>query len=539
MGDDLSIIEIIGIEIIRKEILKKLSSFVDISNLSKSCKWIRYFIYNEIIRRNMFCFTDFPKITIKIKDGQIGNRILPSLEDIEFKTDDESNKILDDAKNFLGEAIVKKNQILLYINNNIERVNENEHELFIKKFVQELNINSPIRKEATILDFGIPSSDRPFILYNHHMIFYALSHMHHENITRIIVPTYSFMSDVSKYDGLRENIFDGFPKFHELVIYATFLETSYNKLINNRSIIEHIIRDLGKKNNATLVLVHLNRKSNYVINFVHMIIEIASIYNIKVKCDADSLIDLRKDIISSPERFTFNSIAEIITSIKYSAGNPKMFINFMKNVQYLENLETLDLSYRILDVERSRKINDDLNSGKLSFKKCKKLRKIKLKFGESFDENYEIKNDTLNNILKFLVSIMSNSVEILELWHVYDLTKDLTDIINDYLPNIKVLRTFDVSYKDPDCFTSFKNLQACLFCDNYPPKIPDTVKLFAVRYLNIEDDDEEVMLANQQLVKNYSEKFTKSLQDIDGTYIFFNDIGQWDMYKCAFWNIFE
>ncbi|CEF59834.1 Hypothetical protein SRAE_X000157800 [Strongyloides ratti] len=539
MEESLSIIEIIGIGIIRKEILKQLSSFVDISNLSKSCKWINFYIYNESIKRNMFCFTDFPKITIKIKDGLLMNPIIPNLEDIEFKTDDESNKVLDDAKNFLGEAIVKKNQILLYINNNIERVNQNEHDLFIEKFVKELNINRPIRREATILDFGIPSSNRQYIIYNHHMIFYALSHMHHDNITRIVVPTYSFMSDISKYEDLSENIFDGFPKFHELVIYASLLETSYSKLINNKSILERVIRDLGKRDNATLVLVHLNRESNYVINFVHMIMKIASKYNIKVKCDADSLIDSRKDIIPSPERYTFNSIAEIITSVKCSTGNPKMFINFMKNVQYLENLETLDLSYRILDVERSRKTNNDLNSGKLSFKKCKKLRKIKLKFGESFDETYGIKTDTLNNILKFLVSMMPNSVEILELWHVYDLTKELTNIINDYLPNIKVLRTFDVSYKDPDCFTSFKNLQACLFCDNYPTKIPDTVRLFAVKYLNIEDDDEEVMFANQQLVKSYSEKFTKSLQDIDGTYIFFNDIGQWDMYKCAFWNIFD
>uniref|UniRef100_A0A0N5BCV2 F-box domain-containing protein n=1 Tax=Strongyloides papillosus TaxID=174720 RepID=A0A0N5BCV2_STREA len=539
MDDKLSILDILGVGIVRKQVLNKLYSFMDINNLTKSCKWINFYIYNDKIRRNMFCFTDFPKITIRVKDGNVANPIMPSLEDIEFRKDEESLKVLNEGENFLGEAIVKKDQILLYINNYIENVREGDYELFIRKFVQEMDINRPIRKTATILDFGVPSCNRHNIQYNHHMILYALSYMHHENITRVVVPTYSFMSDSIKYRELRHNIFNGFPKLHELVIYGSLLETDYTKLINNRSTFENILRELATKENATLVLVHLNREIYPVFNFVRMVMEMAERYNIKVKCDAESLIDPRKEIVSSNERYSFISIADIITSVKCSIGNPKIFINFMKNVQFLRNLETLDLSYRIMDIERSCKTNSDLDAGFISFKHCKKLRKIKLKLAESFDSNYGFKNDKLLNVIKFIISLMPTSVEILELWHVYNINEEFTGAINDFLPNIKVLRTFDVSYKDPECLGSFKNLQALLLCDNYPTKVPDTVKLLALKYLNKEDDDEESMFANQALLECYSKKFTKSLQDIDGTHIFFNNIGHWDMYKRAFWNIFE
>lgn len=539
MDDTISIIEMLGIGIVRKEILKKLSSFMDINNLAKTCKWINFYIYNETIRRNMFCFTDFPKITIKLRDGIITNPLIPSLEDIQFINDEESCKILDEAENFLGEAIVKKDQILLYINNFIENVREDDYELFIKKFVQQMNINRPIRKYATILDFGVPSCNRNNILYNHHMILYAIKYMHHENVTRIVIPTYSFMSDATRYRELRDNIFNGFSKFHELVIYGSLLETNYTKLINNKSIIEKVLEELATKENATLILVHLNREIYPVMSFVRMIMEIAERYNIKIKCDAESLVDPRKDIISPNEKYSFILIADTITSVKCSIGNPKMFINFMKNIQYIKNLETLDLSYRIMDIERSCKTNSDLYSGFLSFKQCKKLRRIKLKFAESFDSNYGFKNEKLQNVIKFIVSLMPTSVEVLELWHVNNITEEFTSVINDFLPNIKVLRTFDVSYKNPDCFKSFKNLKALLFCDNYPTNVPDTVKFLVLKYLNKEDDDEEVIEANQQLLQSYSEKFTKSLQDIDGTHIFFDDIGQWDKYKRLFWNIFE
>uniref|UniRef100_A0A0N5BSY6 SCP domain-containing protein n=1 Tax=Strongyloides papillosus TaxID=174720 RepID=A0A0N5BSY6_STREA len=130
--------------------------------------------------------------------------------------------------------------------------------------------------------------------------------------------------------------------------------------------------------------------------------------------------------------------------------------------------------------------------------------------------------------MKIIVSMMPKTVEMLKLTRMDYLTKEVTEVINQFMPNIKLFVTQNVSFKDLDCLSSFKHLQAFIYNQNYPIHIPGTVKLVGICNHYIHNDGNlEIITFNQELINTYSKRFSKRLSSEFRGCIFFNDIRQW------------
>uniref|UniRef100_A0A0K0F493 F-box domain-containing protein n=1 Tax=Strongyloides venezuelensis TaxID=75913 RepID=A0A0K0F493_STRVS len=528
--ENLSIMQIMKNDLVRKNILNMIPSFYDIYNLSITSKQIASLIEGDIIKRNMMMYSDFQRITIKIKEGIKNKSNVYSLEDIEFEKDEYSCETLSEVNQFVGETIHQDNRISFIICNFVDKIKKREQLLFIKKLLRKINLNMELRKNSTILNLWVDFS------CDNYMILHALSFMNHENIRRIELSQNVFLSNYCSNDknkNLNTRFFDGFPNFHELLIYGSLAVDNYTNLMENKNIIDVVLKELSNRKNATLILKLSDWGYNEIAQYIHMVLEIANKYNIKVKYDGDFIslllctknncLDIVEDSINFP-------IKDFIFSVSITIENIKFFVTCMKNLQHFKNLETLELKFMPFDIQKSNQKMNRLKLTSLSLQSCDKLKNVKFDFSDYLTEEDTSKTEIFKNNLENICPLMPKSIERATIFNGFDLCKETANIFNEFMENINVLVMDGVSYKDEDCLNSFKNLRTFISFQNLPIKIPTTVEFLFIAHRNSWINTNESSM-DKELLTTYSKKFSKKLQYLDDEYIFFNDIKKWNIYK--------
>uniref|UniRef100_A0AAF5CXT2 Uncharacterized protein n=1 Tax=Strongyloides stercoralis TaxID=6248 RepID=A0AAF5CXT2_STRER len=535
-GNNISFMDLMEISLVRREILQKLPTFHDISNLAKTSKDMNFLICREKIKKGMLRYFDEQHILIKIEDPS-NTLNLKNLNKIEFLKDDDFSKEFENVQNFDGETIIFKNEVDLEIFNTIKYLDKSSINSFVKKLINEANVNCHPRGNVTNLKIKV--CDNSFDQNFPSFLLYMISFMNHDNIKQIKIPAVTFTSDFEMYDNLKSNIFEGFPKFNELVISVLHIQTEFTKLVRNKSIFEKILKELSRRENATLTLECFTDESNVFIKFAHMIQKIAANYQIKVKCDVSHIIPLIEEncsLLCSNEKSILHPIEKIITSFFNYIQSFPMFLVAIRNLQYFTNLEKIEIRISLLNIKNEIKKIDSFDVNILSLKECKKLKQIKIEFIRYYKSPGDMDTNIIYEDLEFIASIMPKSVERLELWNIPKLSNDVIRRLNKCLPNIKVLAIWEVTFKDLDCLNLFQSLKAFICYQNIHIKIPDTIELLAIGSTGYLNDYVSGRNISQELIKSYTERFSKCVQSSQGRYIFFNDIKQWEKYKQLFQN---
>uniref|UniRef100_A0A0K0E815 F-box domain-containing protein n=1 Tax=Strongyloides stercoralis TaxID=6248 RepID=A0A0K0E815_STRER len=528
---NLSILDIIGIGLIRKKIFQNIPSFNDISNFSKTCKWINSIIQSESISRNVVLYKDYQFIGIKINEESTKNEDtfnIPSFDNIEFINVKKNYQELMNEKYFFGEIISSKIYIKFCLYNEIKKLEGNDYVLFINKIVEKINLSSESRKNAKCLSLWNDMVD-------HNINLYMISCLKHDNIQRIEVSNNFLNGDIEVYKKNNNNIFNGFPKFNEFVIdfsIPIFPIYKFDNILENNDVLEYIMKDLSKINNLVLILNHTTTDNILFNKYIFNIYKIAKKYGINIKYTFGYYQKSANAIISISKTSNYFIFKDNLTSISCSLENSTEFLEIIILSQHLYNLQNLQLTFNYFDIKKNLKKMIILNYKYLSFKHCKKLKNV------TFIIDY-IKSPELNNLekekivernLKYLSSLMGENVEILKLINFNNLTKNVIEELNKFMPNIKFLETMYVLYECPLSLNLFKNLKFLRCITKGQLQIPKTLKLFSIRQFE-DKKNESNKYENGEVIKMYKESFTKCIKSENEEYIFFNNILHWDVYK--------
>uniref|UniRef100_A0A0N5BBL7 F-box domain-containing protein n=1 Tax=Strongyloides papillosus TaxID=174720 RepID=A0A0N5BBL7_STREA len=236
-------------------------------------------------------------------------------------------------------------------------------------------------------------------------------------------------------------------------------------------------------------------------------------------------------------------LKELVINIDYiyneEPNYDEVYNKFMNSMSFLENILN-ELSKKRNGTLVLEHLNGDHNKIVKFIKMIYELKDVEIYFEPIRKTNNEKNLEILYNNMKIIVSMMPKTVEMLKLTRMDYLTKEVTEVINQFMPNIKLFVTQNVSFKDLDCLSSFKHLQAFIYNQNYPIHIPGTVKLVGICNHYIHNDGNlEIITFNQELINTYSKRFSKRLSSEFRGCIFFNDIRQWCMYKKIISNQFS
>uniref|UniRef100_A0A0N5BQH8 F-box domain-containing protein n=1 Tax=Strongyloides papillosus TaxID=174720 RepID=A0A0N5BQH8_STREA len=396
-----------------------------------------------------------------------------------------------------------------------------------KKISDEINLilNCVIRKDAKIFEFTNDLRKKSLL------ILYLLMHMNHQNIKRIKIPDTFVSCYMDNYNKeFNYGIFNGLPKFNELVINIDYnynekpnYDKVYNRFMKSINFLDNILDGLSKKKNGTLILQHLNGDYNKIVRFIKMICEVTQKYNVKLKCECSYYFNKskrKKRTIISLEKCSLPTVRSHITSINSLRITFSLCYSIFNSLKYFENLEKLHLCLTNIDIKKVFEKRMELNDNYLSLGNCKKLKDVEIYFEPIRKTNNEKNLEILYNNMKIIASMMPKTVETLKLTCMDYLTKEVTETINQFMPNIKLFVTQNVSFKDLDCLSSFKHLQAFIYNQNYPIHIPGTVKLIGICSNYIHNGGHlEIITIDQELINTYSKRFSKQLSRESKGYI--------------------
>uniref|UniRef100_A0A0K0F2X7 F-box domain-containing protein n=1 Tax=Strongyloides venezuelensis TaxID=75913 RepID=A0A0K0F2X7_STRVS len=524
-----SFVELMEINLIRKKIIKMLSCWSDFENLSKTCRWIHYLVNKENISRKIILYNDMPHIKIDgVRDSYESTVRNQNINEITIKTDDRYFKTIDDGKKYNHEIIINGNCINLSIENGVGKLTKSDHETFIKQLTNEIEGICHLRKHSTTLRF------MEYYFANDYMLLHLLSHLKSHTITSIHIPLHSMMFGAQRYKGLNEDIFEGISKLNELVLFTSPAINEFTPYVNNRTIVDSILKSFSKKKNPVLVFKDLGCGYQLISSYIHMILGIAVKYEIKIKWNITSTFQFfnRKNndrcSIGSCSHFP---LEKFISTFSCSAREPETFIHTMNNMRRLVNLETLNLRIFFSNLkEKMERMGIDIKD--FSLRHCKSIKNLVLDFKEHLTINYKTDIKTIHDDLKYLASLMPTTIQKLEINNCQQLTKNVTEVITKYIPNIQLIIFNNVTYNDPDSLDSFKNLQVYISSNNFPPQLPNTVKFLAVgngSKLFFSNNDSPSN-AEEQLRK-YSKMFSKNLYTNRDDNIFFDDLTTWEEYR--------
>uniref|UniRef100_A0A0K0EU30 F-box domain-containing protein n=1 Tax=Strongyloides venezuelensis TaxID=75913 RepID=A0A0K0EU30_STRVS len=514
-------------DLVRKTILEKFSCVSDITNLAKTCQEMNYHLLGDKIKLKMYIYQDFQNVNVKDIHRSIENPDIITFENMIFEKDLRCYTEFDNVKNLNCEVFLKNHCINIFYKNWVEHFLKGERMLLVKKLWNNMNLECEVRKNMKVLDFLINFS------YNHHLVLYVLSQVKHNNIVRIKIPDITFMAyDTSVYEGLPYNIFEGFKKFSELEINCLYFQYNYDGLVKNKHIFENILRELSKRENATLILTFSRCDYIHITKLTKMILEMTSKYKIKVNCNVRYILNLwskKSNIISSSNISLHLPIKDYITIIKISISNSKVLLTIMKILQCLTNLKSLELEILFYNIRKNLKKEDKINGNDLSLINCIKLERVKFNFPDYTNRNENVNIKKFSRNFKYLVSLMPRTIKRVELIKIPIITKNLAISMNENMPNIEILMIDEVLIKEPNSIVPFNKLQT-LICYKYIPiQIPPNIEVVAIK-LN-HSNCNKTQLYNE-IIKNYSQKFMKILQNTkDQRYIFFNNLKKWDTYK--------
>ncbi|CEF65037.1 Hypothetical protein SRAE_1000329000 [Strongyloides ratti] len=531
----ISFVKFMEYDFVRKCLYKNVHLLTDIENLAKSTNELQYFFENDKIKKDIMWLKDDQYLSVNVEEELMQISDIPILEKITFQKDTKSSELLSTASQYHGEIILYKNQLTFDVNFNVTEITYEERTKIVEKFIEELNLNDQLRKDATTLKF-INSCNQ-----NSSMILQALSLMNHSNIKRIEIPTNTLLNDqyICRKKFPLKKIFQGFPNLHEVSLYVPNHKCNYIDVIDEENVIAYIIKNLSRKKNATLIFNNIDPCNYSMTKSIETIYKFSGQYNVEIKVELNSSFS---DYYSISEVFfhpieLWYSINKIVISDSHIISGPKRYIKSMIYLKFFVTLEKLMLSFNNFDIKQGIFPVYKLYPEVFSLKHFNQLKKITLYFSLSSCDGYDKMVKLFQNNLIFLGSLMPNTIEELEIINGYELSTEVTEVLHKNMPNIKVLYTNDVTFKDNDCLCSFKNLK--FFISKGCPfiKVPKTVELVVVghRYFHVSRRKQSPC---QKIIKHYSERFSKYLYDITGKYIFFNDITKWSQYKFMIQNIF-
>uniref|UniRef100_A0A0K0FMY2 F-box domain-containing protein n=1 Tax=Strongyloides venezuelensis TaxID=75913 RepID=A0A0K0FMY2_STRVS len=127
------------ISLLIKKVLEYIGSFDDLENLSKTCKWMNYYVQIESFKNGVYFYNDYNRIYILAKEG-ISKGLDPyKLEELEITNGINFYDGLDFLENNTNEFITYENHTTFdYYKDTIE-IDNNDIENIQKKFSEEIN----------------------------------------------------------------------------------------------------------------------------------------------------------------------------------------------------------------------------------------------------------------------------------------------------------------------------------------------------------------------------------------------------------------
>uniref|UniRef100_A0A0N5BVA6 F-box domain-containing protein n=1 Tax=Strongyloides papillosus TaxID=174720 RepID=A0A0N5BVA6_STREA len=524
----ISFINIMEVGLVRKKILGYLPNFKDIYCIASTCWELNQFITNEKITRNiLYDYCQFNIKLVKINDKR---EFINVQEDSKFEGYVFENlDVLFAFKTKESEQYRRKRFIcndtveIAFLTEEREDFRQ-KYVPFIKKLAQKYKINFEERKDLTILKLHDKNYNNSSIRLLH-----VLPYLYHENINTIIIPINYFSTFINKYNGLLNNLFNGFPKLYKLEFHISFCYIKIRNLIFNKDAIGEILRQLSKKNNATVHFKYFDDFDDIslVIKCFLLFLEFAMKYGIKITIDDETLRVLKfHNIPNILKRYNYSIEQHVTTCMDVIGSLHSDLHNCFKKMRYYENLEKVCLIFNYSLYDCSLEENFKAFRYIQSLNNLKKVVGLELTFVKHNTGISEDEIKIFHKNFKYLIRLLPSSVKRLYLYGIPKLTYDITKTIERYMPNIEVLSLYNISFEESDCLSVFKKLQAVAIRSDIPVKIPDSVKLFAVYTRESAEKD-----INQKLTNEYSKKFSKRLIVRNVKNIFFNDINDFRLYR--------
>uniref|UniRef100_A0A0N5BTI3 F-box domain-containing protein n=1 Tax=Strongyloides papillosus TaxID=174720 RepID=A0A0N5BTI3_STREA len=473
----------------------------------------------EKIERRMFFYTDNQKVSITYGDGYDKASGFPELGNLEIVEDSDSKDLRNRSRTFFGETIPNSNRVTYCFGLLVGKWREEDHVAAMKKPADILDLNCATRKMSKISSCKVLD---------------ALSHMKHENITRISLPLNCFRCHSYKHSTINGNIFNGFPNLTELSLTCHSSDRNYYGLIRQWNTFERVVQQFSTTKNPTIFLKSLQYDDAMHINELNEIISIITKYNVKAKIKIE--IDCPR-YEGQCENCTgtvgfFSSIKEYITYVFSTIENHRQLLHNIGILKTFENLSTLNLKFSLYDI--TYKFIPPFNQRLSGFglKKLNNLENVKLNYLGNINDRHSNVLDSFYQFFEFIRSMMPKSVEVLKLENVPDMDDATAKMTTEYMPNIKLLKIKCLTYKESDGLDNFTKLD-CLFSSEYCPiKIPKTLKLLAFEHKKWKVRSDDIIFTDN-IIKSYYEKFTKRITDGKNRYILFSDVCNWHLYKCA------
>uniref|UniRef100_A0A0K0F2Y6 F-box domain-containing protein n=1 Tax=Strongyloides venezuelensis TaxID=75913 RepID=A0A0K0F2Y6_STRVS len=534
---NLSFLDIMKVDGVRKSILQYVVKLNDIENLAKTCRYFDLLINEDSIRRDIKWLFDDHYVTVNYRPGLDEAYELPILERINITKDNRSCKALEEGSRYHGETVIYKNRIIFNVDLDIGSYIGEEHVSLLQRIAGEFMLNYQLRSDVENLHFRCRCN-----VQERSLLLECLSYMNHGSVRRIELPT-GILKDchcLRDRDVRIRDIFQGFSSLNELLFYVPPDKSPYSGSFGNGSTIKYLIKNLAKKRNATIIFSNVHPNNSALIRNVQKIYGFCNRRGVNIKLEFDSgYLDIRQifKTITNQDNAQF-SINNLVTFDAQVISSSRSFLKCIKNFSSYDNLEALKLSLYYFNIDDDTKDTCMLDLERYSLRNCRKLKKVTLYYLESSSRSAEYTEEMLGNNLMFIGSLMPDTVERLELFNGYHLSSEITETLNYYMPNIKMLTFYDGAFKDSDCLNAFNNLNVFITNGNPIIEIPESIRLFVVgqRYFYSGNQSKNFY---RELVRRYSERFLKYLHDTTGKYIFFNDITQWQKYKCIVQNIFN
>uniref|UniRef100_A0A0N5BYX7 F-box domain-containing protein n=1 Tax=Strongyloides papillosus TaxID=174720 RepID=A0A0N5BYX7_STREA len=520
---------LLNINLVRKTITNHIPSFSDINNLVDVCKFMNHDLEKEKIERSIFSYGDCQNIRITCNEEYDEDSGVPELSDIEFREDILSEDLLNRSRTFFGETLHNGNCVSYFIDPSIKEWKEEDHVGFMKKLTEELNLKCTTRKDINSLEFQFGFRNNAG-----YIILDALSHMKHDNITRISLPVGCFTSPSNKYNMIDGNIFSGFPNLSELSLTCPSPHSNYYDLIHHKDTFERFVQQFSTVKNPTIFFKSLKHNDTMCPNNLNEIINTITKYSVKVKLGID--IDCPR-FGGQCENCTdtigfFSPIKQYITTAYSTVRYHKQLLHSIGILETFKNLSALHLRFTLDDINFNFLASDGQKPGDLGFKNLNSLKSVKLEYSRNLNDHDSSVLNLFYQFFELTCSMMPRNVEILQLEHVPDMDDATAKMITRYMPNIKLLKIQCLSYKESDGLDNFSKLECLISYDYCPIRIPKTLKVLAFehRKYTVRRDD---LVFTDNVIKSHYEEFTKRISDNENRFILFKDICQWNSYKYA------
>ncbi|CEF64780.1 Hypothetical protein SRAE_1000303300 [Strongyloides ratti] len=464
--------------LVRKELIEVIPSFTDLYSLSLTCRQLALNFESNFVKKNLEVFDDIHDLKIE-KNKNYNPRVdTEELAYALFCTHERSYKLLCNANGFVGEALFQNNHVAYNMDNFTDNIPKSKKLVFYRRVAREMALGLRLRKNATILKLWIN-----FCIDNE-VILHVLRFLEHENVKRIEMSLNCFINYSLPGEHTYENIFDGFPKFHILVISGLICLEDYDKVSKKSEKLSVVIGALAKRHNPVLMINVTEWKEKKIKEYFIAVAKIGISKGVKVKVDAElfaPLIVKKPNCIQEIESLYSLPICGLLTKVTLEIENFKSFVIAMENIKHYTNLEILTIQFSPFDFKRCAALKGNFDFQSLSIKTKKSCS-----------------------------SLMPDNVKRFTLFTGFDLTKQTTSVLNEAMGNIETVIMEAVSFKDLDCLTNFSNLRYLILRQNLPVEIPRTVEFLFVGH-DKSWMNRKKMDVNKQLIKVYSERFFKQI----------------------------